>query len=122
MNRQQYIDAHRQQFWYTPEAEKQNISDSLLVETMLNYGTLDDFRELMAVLTPKRVAEVFFSATERQVKNYYPEVRHFFSLVLKKYAPSFEDVDYTEEVEFLIENPPTELQIKDKLTDLATTF
>lgn len=87
MNRQQYIDAHRQQFWYTPEAEKQNISDSLLVETMLNYGTLDDFRELMDVLTPKRVAEVFFSATERQVKNYYPEVRHFFSLVLKKYAP-----------------------------------
>lgn len=86
MNRQQYIDAHKQQFWYTPEAEKQNISDSLLVETMLNYGTLDDFRDLMIALTPKRVAEVFFSATERQIKNYYPEVRHFFSLVLKKYA------------------------------------
>lgn len=86
MNRQQYIETHKQLFWYTPESEKQNISDSLLVETMLNYGTLDDFRNLMVVLTPKRVAEVFFSATDRQVKNYYPEVRHFFSLVLKKYA------------------------------------
>lgn len=34
----------------------------------------------------------------------------------------FDDVDYAEEVEFLIENPPTEQQIKNKLTDLATTF
>lgn len=68
------------------EFNPKGISDSLLVETMLNYGTLDDFRELMIVLTPKRVADVFFSATERQIKNYYPEVRHFFSLVLKKYA------------------------------------
>lgn len=34
----------------------------------------------------------------------------------------FEDVDYTEEVEFLVENPPTEQQIKDKLTEIATDF
>ena len=34
----------------------------------------------------------------------------------------FEDVDYTEEVEFLIENPPTDQQIKDKLTEIATIF
>lgn len=34
----------------------------------------------------------------------------------------FEDVDYTEEVEYLIDNPPTDQQIKEKLTDLATTF
>lgn len=86
MNRQQYIEAHKQQFWYTPESEKQNISDSLLIETMLNYGTLDDIRELLVVLSPRRVAEVFFSASERQIKNYYPEVRHFFTLVLRKYA------------------------------------
>lgn len=34
----------------------------------------------------------------------------------------FEDVDYTEEVEFLIKNPPTEQQIKDKLTEIAISF
>lgn len=86
-SRSQYIDSHIQYFWYTPEEEKHNISDSLLVETMLNYGTLEDFRNLMAVLTPQRVAEVFFSAVGRQKSNYYPEIRHFFSLVLKNYAP-----------------------------------
>lgn len=32
----------------------------------------------------------------------------------------FEDVDYTEQVEYLIENPPTDEEIKNKLIELAT--
>ena len=59
---------------------------NLLVETTLNYGTLDDFRELRDILTPRRMAQVFFSATGRKANNYYPEIRHFYSLVLKPYA------------------------------------
>lgn len=31
----------------------------------------------------------------------------------------FEDIDYTEEVEYLIDNPPTEEQIKTALTEIA---
>ena len=84
--REQFIDKHRGLFWYTPEASKKNISDELLVETTLNHGTLDDFRELKGILTPKRMAKVFFSATGRKAGNNYPEIRHFFSLVLKPYA------------------------------------
>ena len=86
MSREQIIAKHRSLFWYTPEAEKQNISDALLVERILNDGTLDDYRELVNTLGGKRVAEVFFSATGRQRQNYYPEIYHFFSLVLKKFA------------------------------------
>lgn len=86
MSREQIIDKHRNLFWYTPDDQKHDISDALLVERILNDGTLDDFRELMATLGGKRVAEVFFSATGRQKQNYYPEIYHFFSLVLKKYA------------------------------------
>lgn len=86
VSRQDIIAKHSSLFWYTPEAKKQDISDSLLVETILNYGTLDDYRELVAVLGGKRVAEVFFSATGRQKSNYYPEIYRFFSLVLAKYV------------------------------------
>lgn len=86
MLRQQLIDKHKNLFWYTPEKEKQNINDSLFVERILNDGTLDDYRELIHVLGSKRVAEVFFSAKGRQKQNYYPEIYHFFSLVLKKYV------------------------------------
>jgi len=78
------IDKHRNLFWYTPDDQKHDISDALLVERILNDGTLDDCRELIQVLGGKRVAEVFFSATGRQKQNYYPEIYHFFSLVLRK--------------------------------------
>ena len=86
MSREQIISKHKDLFWYTPEDEKQSISDTLLVERILNDGTLNDYRELVNTIGGKRVAEVFFSAKGRQKLNYYPEVYHFFSLVLKKYA------------------------------------
>ena len=86
MTRQQIIEKHKNLFWYTPEDKKTDISDSLLVETLLNEGSLDDYRELVDTLGGKRVAEVFFSATGHQKANYYPEIYHFFSLVLAKYV------------------------------------
>ena len=61
MSRQQIIDKHKNLFWYTPDDKKHDISDALLVERILNDGTLDDCRELIQVLGGKRVAEVFFS-------------------------------------------------------------
>ena len=86
MSREQLINKHRQLFWYTPDNRKLAISDALLVETLLNYGSLDDFHELIDTLGGKKVAEVFFSAKGRQKDNYYPEIYHFFSLVLSKYV------------------------------------
>ena len=102
--RQRFIEKHRAKFWYTPESSKREIGDDLLVETTLNYGTLDDFRELRDILTPRRMAQVFFSATGRKAGNYYPEIRHFYSLVLKPY---------------LIPEPPAEDEIKSGLTELS---
>lgn len=86
MTRDQIIDKNRALFWYTPEDKKHDISDSLLVETILNEGSLDDFRDLVDALGKKHVAKVFFSASDRQKQNYYPEIYHFFSLVLSQYA------------------------------------
>ena len=86
MLRQQIIEKHKNLFWYTPDDQIYDISDALLVEHILNDGTLDDCRELIQVLGGKRVAEVFFSATGRQKQNYYPEIYNFFSLVLRKYV------------------------------------
>lgn len=73
-------------FWSVPEAEKEEVSPSLLVETILNYGTLDDVRKLFKLMGIKEVSRIFFSAKGRQKLNYYPEIYHFFSLVFKNYA------------------------------------
>jgi hypothetical protein len=73
-------------FWYTPESKKEDVSPGLLVETILNYGTMDDVRTLIKLMGIKDVSRIFFSARGRQKLNYYPEIYNFFSLLFKKYA------------------------------------
>lgn len=86
MTREQFIEMHKDLFWYTPADKKADISDSLLVETILNDGTLDDYKSLLQVLSAQHVARVFFAAKGRQKQNYYPEIYHFYSLILSKYV------------------------------------
>ena len=81
-----FIREHSQYFWYTPECEKENISQELLLETILNYGTMDEVRELLQLLGVQEAARIFFAASGRKKLNYYPEIRHFFSLLFKRYA------------------------------------
>jgi len=65
--RQRFIEKHRAKFWYTLESSKREIGDDLLVETTLNDGTLDDFRELRDFLTPRRMAQVFFRQLDASI-------------------------------------------------------
>jgi hypothetical protein len=81
-----FILDHSHYFWYTPEAEKENVSPELLLETILNYGTMDEVRELLQLLGVREAARIFFSASGRKKLNYYPEIHHFFSLLFKRYA------------------------------------
>ena len=78
MTREQLIEKNKALFWYTPEAEKQNISDALLVETLLNYGTLDDYRELISVLGGKQVAKVFLLRKADKKTTIIPKSVNFF--------------------------------------------
>ena len=87
MTRAEYIAQHASLFWYTPEAKKSEISDSLLVETILNYGTMNDVKALFDLMGIEKVADVFFSAKGRQKLNYYPQIYNFFTLVFNRYVP-----------------------------------
>lgn len=87
MTRTEYIAQHASLFWYTPEAKKSEISDSLLVETILNYGTMDDVKALFDLMGMEKVADVFFSAKGRQKLNYFPQIYNFFTLVFNRYVP-----------------------------------
>jgi len=82
----QFIDKHKNLFWYTPENKKLDIGNDLLVENILNYGTIADVKELIKILGINSVSDIFYSAKERMIGNYYPEIYHFFDLVFSKYA------------------------------------
>ncbi len=87
MTRADYIAQHAYLFWFTPEAKKSEISDSLLVETILNYGTMNDVKALFNLMGIEKVADVFFSAKGRQKLNYFPQIYNFFTLVFNRYVP-----------------------------------
>ena len=83
-----YIKQHENLFWYTPAEKLGNISLSFLTETILNYGTMDDIRELFAVAGVRNTAKVFREATQKSKRdNYFPEVKNYFTLYFNKYAP-----------------------------------
>jgi hypothetical protein len=75
-------------FWYTPADQKENISEELLVETILNYGDMNAIKKLIALLGIERLSEIFNGLQERKKLNYYPEIYNFFSLLVAKHAHS----------------------------------
>jgi len=81
-----FIRKHSSLFWYIPEDKKEDISEEVLVEFILNYGNLDDIKKLIEILGIQEIARTFFAAKGRRKFNYFPEIYNFFYLYFKKYA------------------------------------
>jgi hypothetical protein len=84
----EFIRQHSNLFWYTPEDKKEEISNEVLVETILNYGDMNDVRKLIKIIGMERLSEIFYSLQGRKILNYYPEIYNFFSILIKRYAHS----------------------------------
>jgi len=81
-----FIRKNSSLFWYTPQEKKEDISQELLVETILNYGSLEQIKNLIKIIGIKEMARIFYSATGRKKLNYYPEIYNYFTMVFTKYA------------------------------------
>jgi hypothetical protein len=85
----QFILEHSDLFWYTPQEKKDGISDELLVETILNYGDMKAFIQLIHLMDINNVADLFFSSinmSERRKANYSELTINYFTHIFKKYA------------------------------------
>ena len=56
------------------------------MEFILNYGTMDDVKELFSIMGIERVARVFHNVRGRKKLNSYPEIYNYFNLLFQKYA------------------------------------
>jgi hypothetical protein len=81
-----YIRERKDLFWYTKEDQKENISLDFLVETILNYGSLEDCKKLFALIGIKETASIFFKNSRKDRQNYLPIVKNFFTLYFKRHA------------------------------------
>ena len=81
-----FIDQHQNLFWYTPAKEKENISDELLLETILNYADLLTIKEFFKLMGIEKIKLIFQNLEGRKKGNIYPEIYHLFSEYFKRVA------------------------------------
>jgi hypothetical protein len=84
-----YIEDHKNLFWYSPPPKSETVSDELLVEIILNYGSMDDIRSLFSVMSIKNVSEIFFNSinkSDRRKANYHELTINYFTLLFNRYA------------------------------------
>lgn len=83
-----FLTTNRALFWYTPDDGLFRISDELIIETILNYGTLNNVLELFKIIGIERAAFTFRNLIGRKKGNYFPEIYNYFKLVFDKYVPT----------------------------------
>jgi hypothetical protein len=70
--------------WHTENYD--NLSQEAIVEAVLNYGTFDDFKNLIKILGIKKTATIFRKEKRKRRSNYRPEIKNYFALYFNKYA------------------------------------
>lgn len=81
-----YIKSNSALFWYIPKENREEISYDLLLESVLNYGTLKDCLKILRLIGFKESYQILQGAKGRKKGNYYPEIYNFFTLFLSKNA------------------------------------
>ena len=81
-----FIKRNDHLFWYTPMEEKQNISEQMLVEFIINFGTLENIKELIQLYGVPKMQKLLLEFKDRKKQNIYPELFHLVSEHLKKVA------------------------------------
>lgn len=84
MNTADFVKKRKPLFWST--RNYCGLSNSAVVEGILNYGDMNDVRELIALLGIKEVAKIFRTQSSRPRVNYSPEIVNYFQLYFNKYA------------------------------------
>ena len=79
-----FVKKRKHLFWSTKNYD--GLSHAAVVEGVLNYGDMNDVRELIALLGIQEVAKIFRENTNRARINYDPKIVHYFSLFFQKYV------------------------------------
>ena len=85
----EFIRQHSSLFWFIPEDKKEEISEDVLVEFILNYVDLEAVKGLFSLYGIKKVGDIFLNSinvSERRKSNYNELTLNFFSILFNRYA------------------------------------
>lgn len=74
-------------FWWVPHNKIESLPLESLVEALLNYGSMQQVRDLFNSMGKDTIAAIFREQIKRPRKVYLPQVEHYFTLYFDKYAP-----------------------------------
>ena len=87
--RNKFLQKHKDLFWYMDKSKINEISDEVLVEFILNYGSWDDFLALKKMYGILNLTEIFINISTQQKSNLFPKIEHFFNLYFQRYEPQY---------------------------------
>lgn len=73
-------------FWWIPPEKRVELSKDAIVETILNYGDIRSVKRLFSVMGIKETAKIFRKHAYAPRSNYFPVIRHFFTLYFDRHA------------------------------------
>lgn len=79
-----FVKQRKHLFWSTRNYD--GLSKEAVVEAVLNYGDMNDVRELIVLVGIQKIAKIFYAQTHRSRVNYDPKITNYFSLFFQKYA------------------------------------
>ena len=82
-----FVRERKHLFWSTKNYD--GLSNAAVIEGILNYGNMNDVRELIALLGLPEVAKIFREKSKKSKmgrQNYRPEVINYFNLYFNKHV------------------------------------
>lgn len=82
-----FVRKRKYLFWSTKNYD--GLSNEAVVEGILNYGDMDDVKELISLLGMQEVSKIFHEKSKKSKmgrQNYRPEIINYFNLYFNKYA------------------------------------
>ncbi len=82
-----FIKKHSNLWWWVPEEKKDQLGLNSVVEGILNYGDIEDIRQLFNLIGIKKAADRFFKQISGKRPNYSKKTINFFRLYFQRHAP-----------------------------------
>ncbi len=73
-------------FWYIKKEAIPNIGIEVLVEFIFNYGTWQDVKDLIKIISHPELKRVYDDIIDRKICNYMPEIYNYLRLITHKYT------------------------------------
>lgn len=79
-----FVKKRKYLFWSTKNYD--GLDAAAVLEGVLNYGDMDDVRELLKLIGIKEAAKIFYRDTHRTRVNYDRKIVNYFTLYFNRYA------------------------------------